>query len=186
MERAWAARVGASRQGRRCAVAGVGDLEERVQLRELEQRLEVVVQVGESEFPALLPDLLGEGDQHAQTGAVDVARLREVDEELLLTALELVEHFLLELLSISDDELAFHIHHDNLPFFLDREAHVPVSWRNSFGAVAPASPACSAVMAATLKMSSAEAPRERSLHGRPIPCRIGPTARANANRWTNL
>src|SRR6185369_8367719 len=173
-------------EARERAVARIGNLEERVELRELEQGLEVVVQVREPELPALLADLLGERDQHAQPGAVDVARLGEVDEEFLLSALELVQHLLLELLSIADNELAFHVHHDNLPFFLDRKAHVPVSWRNSFSAVAPASPACSAVMAATLKMSSEEAPRERSLHGRLIPWRIGPTARANANRWASL
>ena len=36
--------------------------------------------------------------------------------------------------------------------------------------------ACSAVIAATLIMSSATAPRDRSLHGRASPWRIGPTA----------
>ena len=169
--------MGASRQRRRCAarrsagraVARIRDLEQRVELGELEQRLQVVVEIREAQFPALLTDLLRERDEHTETRAVDVAGLGEVDEELLLTALQLVEHLLLELLSIADDELPLHIDHDDLSFLLDREAHVPVSWRIPFSAVVAGSPACSAVIAATLKMSSAEAPRERSLHGRRIP-----------------
>jgi predicted nucleic acid-binding Zn ribbon protein len=42
------------------ALARVRDLKERVQLRQLEQRLEVVVEVGEAQFPALLANLLRE------------------------------------------------------------------------------------------------------------------------------
>src|SRR5215216_1198142 len=72
----WAARVGASRQRRRMrgppcggprqgsearqrAVARVGDLEQRIELGQLEERLEVVVQIREPKLPALLADLLG-------------------------------------------------------------------------------------------------------------------------------
>ena len=64
--------------------------------------------------------------------------------------------------------VAFHINHDELPFLLDRKAHGVLSWRVSFAGI-DASAACSAVMAATLIMSSATAPRERSLHGRRRP-----------------
>ncbi len=42
------------------------------------------------------------------------------------------------------------------------------------------------VIAATFTMSSAEAPRERSLQGRLRPWMIGPTARAPARRSTSL
>src|SRR5690348_11165187 len=107
-------------------LAGVGNLEQRVELRELEQRLEVVVQVREAELAALFANLLGERHQNAETGAVDIARLAEVDEELLFALLELVEDLLLQLLAIADDELAFDINHANFSLLLDREAHVSV------------------------------------------------------------
>jgi hypothetical protein len=131
---------GGAEAGQR-AVARVGNLEEGVELRELEQRLEVVVQVREPELTALLADLFGEGHQYAEAGAVDVAGLGKVDEELSLAALQLVDHLLLELLSIADDELSFHVNHDDLPFLLDREAHVLVSWRIAFSAVGAGSTA---------------------------------------------
>src|SRR5687768_18581350 len=73
------------------ALARVGDLEEGVQLGELEQRLQVVVEVGQPQLPALLADLLGERHEDAEPGAVDVAGLAEVDEELPLAPLQLVE-----------------------------------------------------------------------------------------------
>ena len=174
------------RAARKIRSSPARDLEQRVELGELEQGFQVVVEIRQPQLPALLANLLGERHEHAQPGAVDVAGLGEVDEELLLAALQLVEHLLLELLSITDDELTLHVHHDDLSFLLDREAHVPVSWRISFSAVSAGSPACNAVIAATLKMSSAEAPRERSLHGWRIPWRMGPIARANASRCTNL
>src|SRR5215208_2302095 len=87
------------------ALARVGDLEERVELRQLEQRLEVVVQVRQPQLAPLLADLLRERHQHAEARAVDVARLAEVDQELPLAALQLVEDLLLELLSVPDNEL---------------------------------------------------------------------------------
>src|SRR5439155_725591 len=55
--------------------------EERVQLGELEQRLEILVEAGEPEVPALLADLLRQRNQDAEPGRVDVARLGEVDDE---------------------------------------------------------------------------------------------------------
>src|ERR1051325_1488771 len=94
------------------AGASVGDLEERVELRQLEQRFQVVVEIGEPELPALFPDLLGQRNQHAQAGTVDVAGLREVDQELASATFELVEDFLFQLLPIADDELPFDIDHD--------------------------------------------------------------------------
>ena len=66
-------------EARERAVAGVGDLKERVELRELEQRLEIVVQIRETELTALFTNLLGERDEDAQPGAVDVAGLRDGD-----------------------------------------------------------------------------------------------------------
>src|SRR6185312_5072083 len=144
------------------ALARVGDLEERVELGELEQSLEVVVEIREPELPATL---------------------------------ELVEHLLLELLAVAHDELPLHIHHDNFSLLPECEAHVSVSRRNSRASsgrastAIPASPEssdCNAVIAATLIMSSVEAPRERSEHGRARPCTMGPIARACANRSTSL
>src|SRR5687768_9800746 len=166
-------------------LAGIGDLEQRVELRELEQGLEVVVEIREAELPALLADLLGERHEDAEPRAVDVARLTEVDQELLLALFELVEDFLLQLLSVADDELAFDINHADLSLLLDREAHDSVLPEGLCFAL-PAIPACSAVMAATLIMSSGEAPRERSLQGRESPCTIGPIADARAIRSTSL
>src|SRR6185312_943558 len=177
------------------ALARVGDLEERVELGELEQRLEVVVEIREPELPALLADFLGQGHEHAQPGTVDVSRLAEIDQELFLATLELVEHLLLELLAVAHDELPLHIHHDNFSLLPECEAHVSVSRRNSRASsgrastAIPASPEssdCNAVIAATLIMSSVEAPRERSEHGRARPCTMGPIARACANRSTSL
>src|SRR5207247_7870078 len=110
--------------------------------------------------------------QHAQSGAVDVAGLREIDQKLAAAAFELVQHFLLQLLTIANDELPFDVDYDYVILLLDREAHVFLSSRARRSAVA--SPAWSAVMAATLIMSSVLAPRERSLHGRRSPCTLGP------------
>src|SRR6185437_8848070 len=157
--------------------------------------LEVVVEIREPELPALLADFLGQGHEHAQPGTVDVSRLAEIDQELFLATLELVEHLLLELLAVAHDELPLHIHHDNFSLLPECEAHVSVSRRNSRASsgrastAIPASPEssdCNAVIAATLIMSSVEAPRERSEHGRARPCTMGPIARACANRSTSL
>src|SRR5262249_7805400 len=98
---------------------------------------------------------------------------------------ELIEHFLFELLAIPHDQLTFDVYHHHLPFLLHREAHDVLSWRSSFGA-GLASMDWSAVIAATLIMSSAVAPRERSLHGLRSPCTIGPIASAPARRCTSL
>ena len=46
--------------------------------------------------------------------------------------------------------------------------------------------ACTAVMATTPTMSSAEQPRDRSFTGAAIPCRMGPSASAFAKRCTSL
>src|SRR4051812_10818064 len=53
------------------AIAGVGDLKQRVELGKLEERLEIVVQVGQPKLATLLADLLGQRDEHAEAGAVD-------------------------------------------------------------------------------------------------------------------
>src|SRR5438105_5630938 len=105
------------------ALARIGDLEQRIQFRELEQRLEVVVQVREPKLPTLLSNLLGQGHEHAESGTVDVSGLREVDEKLLLTTLQLVQHLLLQLLPVADDELALDIHNNDFRLLRDREAH---------------------------------------------------------------
>src|SRR5690348_2114264 len=116
-------RAGASSKALQCSLARIRDLEERIELGELEERLQVVVQIGESQLTALLPDLLREGHEHAETRAVDISRLREVDEELLLAPLQLVQHLLLQFLSVANDELALYIHHNDVCLLRDREAH---------------------------------------------------------------
>src|SRR5688500_12908614 len=77
------------------ALARVRDLEECVELRELEQGLEVVVEVREPQFAALLANLLRERHEDAKPGAVDVTRLAEIDQEALLALFELIEDLLL-------------------------------------------------------------------------------------------
>src|SRR4051812_20107169 len=109
------------------ALTRVGDLKECVELGELEQRLQIVIEVRETQLSALLADLLGKRYENTKAGAVDVAGLREVDEELLLAPLELVQHLLLQLLAIADDELSLHINHDDVSLPLDRETHVAFS-----------------------------------------------------------
>src|SRR5207302_3659201 len=110
-------------------VAGIGDLEQRVELGQLEKGLQVVVEIGETKLATLLADLLRERDQHSEAGAVDVAGLGEVDQKLAPAALELIENLLLQLLPIADDQLAFDVDHDDVTLFLDREAHSLVSLR---------------------------------------------------------
>src|SRR5688500_5639194 len=105
------------------ALARIGDLEEGVELGQLEQGFQVVVEVREPQLTALLANLLGQRDQDAEPRAVDVPGLAEVDEKALLSLLQLIEDLLLELLAIADDELPFHINHDDLSLLLDREAH---------------------------------------------------------------
>src|SRR6185312_12708151 len=97
----------------------VGNLEQRIELRELEQRLQVVVQVGEPKLSALLANLFRERNEDAEARTVDVARLTEIDQELLLALLELIENLLLQLLPVADNELAFDINHANLSLLLD-------------------------------------------------------------------
>src|ERR1700722_3025046 len=160
------------------ALACVGDLEERVEFGQLEQRLEIVVQVREPQLPALLPNFLGQRHEHAQARAVDVAGPAEIDQELPLALLQLIQDFLFELLAVPDDELPFDIDHYDLSLLGDREAHVC----SPSGSTCD----CNAVMAATWIMSSGAAPRERSADGRAKPCKIGPIAVAPASRCTSL
>jgi hypothetical protein len=57
-----------------------------------------------------------------------------------LALLELVEDLLLQLLPVTDDELAFDVNHANLSLLLDREAHVsvlPEGWCCRVGQSAP-------------------------------------------------
>src|SRR4030095_4143752 len=103
------------------------DLEQGVELGQLEERLEVIIEVGQTELPALFANLLRQRDENAQARAVDVASLAEVDEEFLLTLLELIENLLLELLTVPHDELPFDIDHNDLCVFLDRETHSVIS-----------------------------------------------------------
>src|SRR5213080_4383069 len=80
------------------ALARVRDLEQGIELRQLEERLQVVIQIRQPQFPTLLANLLRQRYEHAQSGAVDVSRLREVNEKLLLAPLQLVQHFLFQFL----------------------------------------------------------------------------------------
>src|SRR5690242_3964408 len=103
---------------------GLGDGEERVELGELEERLQILVQPRQAQVPALLADLLGERHQHAEAGGVDVAGLGKVDDELAPAAFQRVDHLLLQLLAIADDQLPVDSHdHDALGILRQAEAH---------------------------------------------------------------
>src|SRR5688572_6469206 len=75
-------------------LARVGDLEQRVELGQLEERLEIVIEIREAKLPALLANLLGERDENTEARAIDVSSLAEVDQELALPLLQLIEHLL--------------------------------------------------------------------------------------------
>src|SRR5207249_4093497 len=150
------------------------DGEQRIQLGELEQRLEIFVEPRQSQIPALLADLLRERDQDAEAGGVDVAGAAEVDDELLGAALERVQHLLLELLPVADDQLPVDAHDDDpLGIFPQVDAHAVSS-------------ACRMATVAVSTISSGVAPRDRSATGRARPCRIGPMAPQSPSRWTSL
>src|SRR5690554_3256015 len=74
------------------AFATVGDVKKRVELGQLEQRLQVVVQVRQTQLAIDLADPLGERDQHAEPGTVDVAGLSEIDKELPFSTFQLLQH----------------------------------------------------------------------------------------------
>ena len=96
-----------ARRDRRTSPVGVGldDPEERVELGQVEEAAKILVQVRQRQLATFRPDLLGDGDQHAEAGAVDVAGAREVDDELPLAFLELAEDEVAELLPAADDQL---------------------------------------------------------------------------------
>src|SRR5262245_40956275 len=152
----------------------LGDGEQCIELGQLEQGLQVLVQSGQPQLPTLLTDLLGERHEHAESGRIDVAGLREVDDEPARATLEGVEHLLLQLLTIADDQLAVDTHdHDAARILIQREAHpYSFAWRT--------------VTAAVSTISSTVAPRDRSAIGRASPCKIGPIASHPANRCTSL
>src|SRR5690242_4584720 len=100
------------------------DGEQRIELGQLEEGLQILVQAGQAEVPALLPDLLGEGDEDAQSRRIDVARGREIDHEFPGAAVQGLEDLLLQLLPVADDELPVHAdHHDALGVLLETEGH---------------------------------------------------------------
>src|SRR5207244_9275168 len=115
-----------------------------------------------------------ERHQDAEAGRIDVAGLGEVDDELLATGFERVEHLLLQLLTVADDQLPVHPdHHQTVLVLLETEAH-------------DRSPAARTATAAVSTISSAVAPRDRSATGRASPWRIGPIASQPPRRCTSL
>src|SRR5690606_16835351 len=114
---------GTASEGSERFVPAVRDVEQRVQLGQLEQRPQVVVEAGQAQLAALLADLLGQADEHAEAGGIDVARPGEVDQELACAALELLEHLLLQFLAIADDELALDVDRDDVGLFPHLEVH---------------------------------------------------------------
>src|SRR5207247_6977506 len=89
-------------------------------------------------------------------------------------ALERIEHFLLQLLPVADDQLSVDAHDDD-PFGIlpQVEAHAVSS-------------ACRMATVAVSTISSAVAPRDRSATGRARPWRIGPIAPQSPSRCTSL
>src|SRR5262245_59302195 len=80
------------------------DVEEGVELGELEKGPEVLVEILEEKLSAVLANLLGQRDEDAESGAVDVAGVGEVDDEAAPTSIDLVQHGLLELATVRDHE----------------------------------------------------------------------------------
>src|SRR5688500_12746599 len=83
----------------RVVVAGLDDPEQRVELRELEEAAQVLIEVRERQLAALCTYLLGDRDEDAESGAVDVAGAGEVDEELPLALVELPNHGVTQVLA---------------------------------------------------------------------------------------
>ena len=93
---------------------GLDDPEERVELGQVEEAAKILVQVRQRQLATFRADLLGHGDQDAETGAVDVTGAREVDDELSLALLELTEDEVAELLPAANDELLADIQEDGI------------------------------------------------------------------------
>src|SRR5687767_10517246 len=99
-------------------------MEERVELGQLEQGAQVLIQVGQTQLAPLLANLLRQADQDAEPRGIDVARIREIDQELARAGLELFEDFLLELLAVAHDELSLNIDYRHVVLLLHIEAHL--------------------------------------------------------------
>src|SRR5690242_12170203 len=126
----------------------LGDLEEGIELGELEEGAEVVVQPGQPELAPELPDLAGDGDECAQAGGIDVARVGEIEEELPVAGREGALDEILELVTIADDELPVVPDHEypaRLPALGERHHDAPGV---AVGSV------CRATIAATSTISS--------------------------------
>src|SRR5690606_19860317 len=182
-------------EGRERLLPRPGDVEQRVELRQLEQRAEVVVQICQAQLAALLADLLRQAHEYAQTGRVDVPRAGEIDQELARAGLQLLEDLLLQLLPVSDDQLTLDVNRGDVALLLHIEAHPPPSVLDRVagkktdpgpGKIGARPQLCNAVTQATFTMSSGLAPRDRSLQGRASPWRIGPMASARASLCTSL
>src|SRR5512132_1578771 len=158
----------------------LGDLEEGIELGELEEGAEVVVQSGQPQLAAELPDLPRDGDECAEARGIDVAGVGEIEEELPVAGGEGALDEVLELVTIADDELpvvSYHEYAVRLPALRERHQLAPGV---AVGSV------CRATIAATSTISSTPAPRDKSAIGRASPCRMGPSATAPASRCTSL
>src|SRR5207249_1090930 len=110
----------------------------------------------------------------AQPGGVDVSGPGEVDDELARATVEGVQHFLLHVLAVTDDQLPVHAdHHDATLVLRQTEGHLR-------------SPAGRTATTAVSTISSAVAPRDRSATGRASPWRMGPIASHPPSRCTSL
>src|SRR6185312_13402599 len=96
--------VGSRLEAREGLLGGLGDGEEGVELGELEQGAEVLVEAGEPKLTTRFADLLGDGDERAESGRIDVAGAGEIDEDAALARIDRALHQLLQLLAIADDE----------------------------------------------------------------------------------
>src|SRR5688572_1914302 len=183
--------VAGSSEGRERLRATRCNVEQRVQLRQLEERAQILVQVREPQLAALLTDLFRQTHQHAEPGRVDVARAGKVDQELPRPTLQLLQYLLLQFLPVAHDQLTLHVDDRDAILLLYIEAHrSSVRGNGREPPVARSVPGtgelCSAVMQATSTISAALAPRDRPLHGRASPCRTGPIASAWPSRCTSL
>src|SRR4029079_17538771 len=97
--------------------------EEGVELGELEERAEVFVEIRQAQGAIGLTNPLREGHEGSEPGAVDVARVGEVDDEVPGAAIDLGQHGVAELLAVPRDELPLDGDDDLLPFPRAANAH---------------------------------------------------------------
>src|SRR5215218_4098945 len=88
----------------------LGDGEERVKLRQLEEGAEVIIQSRKSELSAGFAYPLRNGYESTQTRRVDVPGAGEIDQKPTVALFDRGLNHILQLLPIADDELPIYLY----------------------------------------------------------------------------